>query len=329
MSAPLERIAVVGGGLMGVGVAQVFAAAGHEVTLQDVYDEALVSASPGCAPCQSVVPCRARLFPADGVRGRRRPGPDHQRHGRRRRGRRRVVEVASSRTSPSSRASSSGRRRLPVGDDPLHQHVGHEHHRDRREDGCTRCAWSAPLLEPAVPHPVGRGRPHRGRRAGRGGPHHGPAPARGQAPPHRLQEDVPGCVANRPAAPLWREAILGSWSTASRRRGDRGREHPLRARPCACDPGGPMENADMVGLDLTLAIPQLHPAAPRWPRARRLRCSRRRWAQATSASRAARGSSTGRRESAEARASGWSPTWSSSSQSRSAGSEREVLAGGI
>ena len=37
--APLraERIAVIGGGMMGVGVAQVFAAAGHEVALQDVY----------------------------------------------------------------------------------------------------------------------------------------------------------------------------------------------------------------------------------------------------------------------------------------------------
>ena len=36
-----QRIAVIGGGMMGVGVAQVFAAAGHEVALQDVYDEAL------------------------------------------------------------------------------------------------------------------------------------------------------------------------------------------------------------------------------------------------------------------------------------------------
>ena len=36
-----ERIAVIGGGMMGTGVAQVFAAAGHAVALQDVYEEAL------------------------------------------------------------------------------------------------------------------------------------------------------------------------------------------------------------------------------------------------------------------------------------------------
>ncbi|HET6496179.1 MAG TPA: 3-hydroxyacyl-CoA dehydrogenase NAD-binding domain-containing protein [Thermoleophilia bacterium] len=36
-----ERVAVIGSGMMGVGVAQVFAAAGHEVALQDLYPEAL------------------------------------------------------------------------------------------------------------------------------------------------------------------------------------------------------------------------------------------------------------------------------------------------
>jgi 3-hydroxybutyryl-CoA dehydrogenase len=36
-----ERIAVIGGGMMGSGIAQIFAAAGHLVTLQDVYPEVL------------------------------------------------------------------------------------------------------------------------------------------------------------------------------------------------------------------------------------------------------------------------------------------------
>src|SRR5512143_2788645 len=36
-----ERIAVIGAGMMGAGIAQVFAARGHEVMLQDVYEEAL------------------------------------------------------------------------------------------------------------------------------------------------------------------------------------------------------------------------------------------------------------------------------------------------
>jgi pyruvate/2-oxoglutarate dehydrogenase complex dihydrolipoamide dehydrogenase (E3) component len=39
-----ERIAVIGAGLMGAGIAQVFAAAGHEVALQDVSEEALARA---------------------------------------------------------------------------------------------------------------------------------------------------------------------------------------------------------------------------------------------------------------------------------------------
>jgi 3-hydroxybutyryl-CoA dehydrogenase len=36
-----ERIAVIGAGMMGVGIAQIFALAGHKVTLQDVSEEAL------------------------------------------------------------------------------------------------------------------------------------------------------------------------------------------------------------------------------------------------------------------------------------------------
>jgi 3-hydroxybutyryl-CoA dehydrogenase len=36
-----EHIAVIGGGMMGSGIAQIFAAAGHQVTLQDVYPEVL------------------------------------------------------------------------------------------------------------------------------------------------------------------------------------------------------------------------------------------------------------------------------------------------
>jgi 3-hydroxybutyryl-CoA dehydrogenase len=41
--APPERIAVIGAGLMGHGIAQVFACAGHAVTVQDPFPEALAS----------------------------------------------------------------------------------------------------------------------------------------------------------------------------------------------------------------------------------------------------------------------------------------------
>jgi 3-hydroxybutyryl-CoA dehydrogenase len=40
----LDRVAVIGAGMMGVGIAQVFAAHGHEVMLQDAYDEPLAKA---------------------------------------------------------------------------------------------------------------------------------------------------------------------------------------------------------------------------------------------------------------------------------------------
>ena len=42
-----EHVAVIGAGLMGVGIAQIFAKAGHQVTLQDVNAEALARAAAG------------------------------------------------------------------------------------------------------------------------------------------------------------------------------------------------------------------------------------------------------------------------------------------
>ena len=101
-----ERVAVIGGGMMGVGVAQVFAAAGHEVALQDVYQEALERA-PARSAANLTFLAEHGLFAADGVEdavGRVRTTTD-------------LAEPpraptwswsACSRTSPSSRASSSG-----------------------------------------------------------------------------------------------------------------------------------------------------------------------------------------------------------------------------
>ncbi len=61
-----EHIAVVGGGMMGVGIAQIFAGAGHEVALQDVYPEALERA-PGALTANLTFLAEHGLFPADGV----------------------------------------------------------------------------------------------------------------------------------------------------------------------------------------------------------------------------------------------------------------------
>ena len=73
-----ERIAVIGGGMMGVGVAQVFAAAGHEVALQDVYPEALERA-PGALTANLSFLADHGLFPAGGVGLRHRRHPDGRR----------------------------------------------------------------------------------------------------------------------------------------------------------------------------------------------------------------------------------------------------------
>jgi len=61
-----ERIAVIGGGMMGTGVAQVFAAAGHEVALQDVYPDALERA-PGTIAANLAFLAERGLFAAAAV----------------------------------------------------------------------------------------------------------------------------------------------------------------------------------------------------------------------------------------------------------------------
>jgi len=61
-----ERVAVIGGGMMGAGVAQVFAAAGHRVVLQDLYPAALERA-PGVIRGNLSLLAEHGLFAADGV----------------------------------------------------------------------------------------------------------------------------------------------------------------------------------------------------------------------------------------------------------------------
>ncbi len=61
-----ERVAVIGAGMMGAGVAQVFAAAGHEVALQDLYPEALERA-PGAIRGNLGLLAEHGLFPAGAV----------------------------------------------------------------------------------------------------------------------------------------------------------------------------------------------------------------------------------------------------------------------
>lgn len=177
-----ESVAVVGAGLMGVGIAQVFALAGHEVTLQDVNAEALGRAGEavranlaflaerGLGSAAEIEPAVARIRTAtglaDAVRG---------------------VEVV---------------RTAAVADDVVEK--------------------TMTLLRSVGKHPID------------------------------CKKDVPGFVANRLQHALWREAISIV-------------EHGIADAPTVDEsirfgPGlrlpilAPMENADMVGLDLTLAI---------------------------------------------------------------------------
>jgi 3-hydroxybutyryl-CoA dehydrogenase len=60
------RVAVIGAGMMGTGVAQVFAAAGHRVALQDLYPEALERA-PGAIRSNLSFLAEHGLFSADAV----------------------------------------------------------------------------------------------------------------------------------------------------------------------------------------------------------------------------------------------------------------------
>jgi 3-hydroxybutyryl-CoA dehydrogenase len=60
------RICVIGGGMMGTGIAQVFAAAGHDVALQDVSEEALERA-PAAIAANLAFLAEHGLFAAEGV----------------------------------------------------------------------------------------------------------------------------------------------------------------------------------------------------------------------------------------------------------------------
>ena len=98
----MDKLAVVGAGLMGSGIAQVAAVAGHDVVLRDVTDEALErglgrrsrSRSTGSSPRASSTRRRRRG----------RAGPDHDDH---RPGRGRPTPTSSSRRSSRSSRSST------------------------------------------------------------------------------------------------------------------------------------------------------------------------------------------------------------------------------
>ena len=300
-----ERVAVIGGGMMGAGVAQVFAAAGHEVALQDVYRGG-ARAGAGGDPPQPDLPGRARAVPGRrGRRGRRPRDAPPPTSPTRPTGRTSSSSASSRTCRSSSRSSSDLDAAVPARDDPGHQHLGDEHRRDRQPGAPQGARRRHALLEPAVPHPAGRGRAH---------PEHvRPAVVERtmallrSAGKHPIdcKKDVPGFVANRLQHALWREAIRHR-RARHRRRGHGGREHPLRLRVAPAGPGPDGERRD-GGPRPHAEHPRLHLPATSRPRREPSPLLRRRSRRASWASRpgAASGSGARRRRRPRAGAS-WS-----------------------
>jgi 3-hydroxybutyryl-CoA dehydrogenase len=245
-----ERIAVIGGGMMGVGVAQVFAAAGHEVALQDVYDEALERV-PGALTANLSFLAEHGLFPADGVEdavGRVRTTSDMI-------GAAEGADVVVECVFEDLALKQSVFERLDAACPPETilctntsvmsiTEIGARTQRKERMVGTH--FWNPPYLIPLVevvrtehvdPAVVDRTMDLL-RRVGKH--------------PIDCKKDVPGFVANRLQHALWREAIsivehgIADAATVDESiRFGPGLRLPILA---------PMENADMVGLDLVYAI---------------------------------------------------------------------------
>lgn len=240
--ASLERIAVIGAGLMGHGIAQVFALAGHEVSVYDPHAPALetlqarihrnlVDLGQDAAACERAVPvgelgeCVARadvVFEA---------GPEDLAF------KQKLFEQLQL-LAPAHTLLASNTSVIPISQIMAGLATGH------RAMGTHW--WNPPFLVPLVEviktaHTDA-----------------GPAQrmfellARVGKTPAMVEKDVPGFIGNRLQHALWREAIAlvadGVCDAATVDtvvKASFGRRLPVL---------GPLENADLVGTDLTLAI---------------------------------------------------------------------------
>jgi 3-hydroxybutyryl-CoA dehydrogenase len=245
-----ERVAVIGAGLMGIGIAQVFAVAGHEVILQDAFPEALERVP-------SVVRANLTFLAEKGL------------------GSQDDVEAAAARVSTTDELRAAAERAEFVFECVYEDLALKQGIFEQLDDVCppsvilctnssvmsiteigARAArkervvgthfWNPPFLIPLVEvvrtadvaDEVVRRTMELLRSVGKR--------------PIDCKKDVPGFVANRLQHALWREAIsivehgIADAATVDESiRYGPGLRLPILA---------PMENADMVGLDLTLAI---------------------------------------------------------------------------
>jgi 3-hydroxybutyryl-CoA dehydrogenase len=238
----MARIAVIGAGLMGHGIAQVFALAGHEVTIHDTVAASLDSARSRIlanlidlgddpAAVERVRPCAAL---ADAVRD-----ADH------------VVEAVLE-DLPLKQQLFVDIERHVRGDTVLASNTSvipitkiTEGLRDRSRALGTHW-WNPPYLVPLV-EVIGTqwtSQPALDRTIALHA-------AAGKMPVH-VKKDVPGFVGNRLQHALWREAIaLVEHGICDAETVDTVIKASFGRRLAVL---GPLENADLVGTDLTLAI---------------------------------------------------------------------------
>lgn len=251
----MEKIAVVGAGLMGHGIAQVFAVAGHEVTVYDPSEEALASLRQRVAKnlddlglsASAAVRVLACNDLADCVRDADvviEAGPENL-------GFKRLVFAQLEDLAPAHALLASNTSVIPITAIMDGLRSGH------RAMGTHW--WNPPYLVPLVEVI---------KTAGTDG---GLAQsmfdllASVGKTPAMVEKDVPGFIGNRLQHALWREAIaLVSDGVCDAETVDTvvkasfGRRLPVL---------GPLENADLVGIDLTLAIHEtVLPAIDRSPR---------------------------------------------------------------
>jgi 3-hydroxyacyl-CoA dehydrogenase, NAD binding domain len=146
------RIAVIGAGLMGHGIAQVFALAGHEVTLTDAD-----------APTLATAKERIRVNLTDlGDDATAAGAGAHQCRPDRHRARRRLYRRSRARRPRrQAQAVRRHRARRAARRDPRQQHLGDPDHRDHGEPRAPRTRARNPLVESALPRAAGRGDRHR------------------------------------------------------------------------------------------------------------------------------------------------------------------------
>ena len=236
------NIAVVGAGLMGHGIAQVFALAGHQVTITDSVVEILEVAPSRIAAnlrdlgddesaVSRVCTC---IDLAEAVRG-----ADY------------IVEAVLEDLPLKQKLFAEIERHARARCDPCQQYFGDPYHRYYAGIKQTRARTWHTLVESTVSGPTCRGNRdtvdvpevvawtmelHK---------------AAGKKPAH-VKKDVPGFIGNRLQHALWREAIaLVEHGICDAETVDTVIKASFGRRLAVL---GPLANADLVGTDLTLAI---------------------------------------------------------------------------